>query len=292
MLLFYIIIGVILGKNGLEDTGLDSFSLLLTNIALPCAILNSFQVPFTKENALLFAKTIVIALLFFFGLFLLSILSANVLRIPSQKRNVWIGCGTFSSVLFIGIPIVEALFGSKGLIVLVALNTIGNIFLFGFGESIFAGRLLVNIKHIFRSPAILAALLGLLFFVVGFSLPDVLLVPIQNLAGFTSPLSMIINGALLSKTLSLKLFTNKDTLLFCFVRLIIFPIVIFFIFNLFIRDPFFMKLIILVACMPSGAVNSVFAEKYNSQGSLASNYIIVSTLCCIVTIPLMFSLLF
>ncbi|MBO1307092.1 AEC family transporter [Enterococcus sp. 669A] len=267
-----------------------NFSVLITNFALPCAVFNSFQIEYSEEILGLIFRSLALAVVFFTALYLLSLLFARVFRIAEKIRSIWIGCSTFSSVLFIGIPIVSALFGEIGLVILIAFNTIGNLFLFGLGESIFAGRMLVSPRKILSTPAIIAAVLGFLFFVFQITVPEVVSTPLQAIAGFTTPLAMMINGALLSKTLSPRLFTNLSTLQFCFVRLIVIPIILIFFFKVFVTDPLLLQIVALVSCMPSGAVNSVFAEKYSGQGQIASEFIIVSTLLSIVTIPTIFYL--
>ncbi|MGM0216103.1 hypothetical protein IGI42_003698 [Enterococcus sp. AZ109] len=279
-------------KNWLGQEGQAAFSVLITNFALPCAVFNSFQIAYSKEILGLIFRSLALAVVFFTTLYLLSVLFARVFRIAETIRSIWIGCSTFSSVLFIGIPIVDALFGEIGLVILIAFNTIGNLFLFGLGESIFASKMLVSPRKIFTTPAIIAAVVGFLCFLLQITVPEVISTPIQAIAGFTTPLAMMINGALLSKTLSPKLFTNVSTLQFCFVRLILIPVVLILFFKVFVKDPLLLQIVVLVSCMPSGAVNSVFAEKYSGQGRIASEFIIVSTLLSIVTIPALFHLFF
>lgn len=289
ILLFYIAVGLVMvKKNWLKQDGQQTLSVLVTNFALPCAVFNSFQLNYSQATLRLIFYSLALAVLFFASLFVTGRLTAKILKLQGILRNIWVGCCTFSSVLFIGIPIVSALFGSQGLVILMAFNTIGNLFLFGFGESIFAGKLLIEPQKIIRTPAIIAAVLGFVLFVGQVQLPAVILTPVQALAGFTTPLAMMINGALLSQRLSFKLFTNRQTLLFCLVRLILIPVVLILFFKSFITNQLLLQIVSIIACMPSGAVNSVFAEKYSGDGTLASEMIILSTLFSIVTIPTVF----
>ncbi|MGM0216097.1 AEC family transporter [Enterococcus sp. AZ109] len=293
ILLVYILLGLVMArKDWLGKEGQSTFSVLITNFALPCAVFNSFQIAYSKAILELIFRSLILAAIFFSVLYLLSVIFAKLFRIAEKIRSIWIGCSTFSSVLFIGIPIVNALFGETGLVILIAFNTIGNLFLFGLGETIFAGKMLMKPRKILTTPAIIAAVLGFLFFFFQIPVPEVVGTPIQAIAGFTTPLAMMINGALLRKTLSPKLFTNRITLQFCFVRLILIPFLLIFFFNLFVKDDLLLQIIALVSCMPSGAVNSVFAEKYSSQGKIASEFILVSTLLSMVTIPTIFYLVF
>lgn len=279
-------------KGWLKSEGRNSLSILITHFALPCAVFNSFQIPYSPETLDLILRSLVVAALFFLLLYLMSIVFTTFFKISNKLRTVWIGCCTFSSVLFIGIPIVNALFGELGLVILISFNTIGNLFLFGLGESIFAGKLLVEPKKLVTAPAIIAAIFGFICFMLKIETPAIMSVPVQTIASFTTPLAMIINGALLSENLSIKRIINLRVFQFCTVRLILIPIVLISFFQFILTDALIVKIVSLIACMPSGAVNSVFAEKYSGQGGVASEFIISSTLYSIVTIPIVFNFFF
>jgi predicted permease len=290
ILLFYIIIGFGMGKRYLAKSSRQSFSFLLTNIALPCAIFNSFQIDYSIKSLQLIMDSFLYGLLFFLLVFLLSLVCVKFLRMDDKLKNIWVGCSTFSSILFIGIPIVQSLFGELGLLVLVSFNTVGNLFVFGFGESVFSGRWQFSLQKIIRTPAIIAAILGFTCFLLRIKLPALLEIPIVSLAGFTSPLSMILNGALLSHNFSYRSVFNHYNLQFLLVRLIVIPMIVMALFSLFITSRLVFQIVCLIACMPSGAINSVFAEKYVGEGKFASELVISSTFSSILTIPLFFQL--
>lgn len=292
MLVFYLAIGILMTKKGwLKESGFHSLSILLTTFSLPCAVFNSFQMPFSEKVLKLIMNSLGVAIIFFAGLFILSYFFCKVIRLSQTYFSTWLGCCSFSSILFIGIPIVNALFGQVGLIILVSFNTIGNLFFFGFGESVFSGKLDISIRKIILTPAILAAMLGMLLFLLKIELPPVVITPIQKIGDMTTPVAMIINGCLLSEKLSIKLFLNRDSWLFCFLRLIIIPLILISIFKVFISNPLLLSIVSLVSCMPSGSVNSVYAEKYAAQGSIASEFIVMSTLLSIFTIPVILNVL-
>ena len=291
MLFVYLSVGYYLAKIGkISDQGLKEAGFFLSNFALTCAIFNSFQTPYTTEKFRLIKESLLVALILIIFLIILSFILTRLFKINSEKKETWRACCIFSNILFIGIPIVDSLYGEVGLIVLVSFNTIFNLFLFSIGESIFSGTLIISLKKVLKTPAILSMALGMLLFVLDIRLPIFLGTPIQVLASFTAPLAMIINGAMFYGTSFKKLIKNKDIILFCLVRLILIPVLAMFIFRPFISNEMVFALLVLVAAMPSGSLNSVFAEMYQGKGQLASNYIISSTLVSLITVPLMITL--
>lgn len=291
MLFIYLFIGFFLAKfNKLSSIGIKEASFFLSNFALTCAVLDSFQTPFTKEKLFLILQSLLVALIFILFSIVISYLVTILFNVTMDKQAVWRGCCIFSSILFIGIPIVEALYGGVGLIMLVSFNTVFNLFLFGVGESIFSGKITISIKKVLRTPAIIGMLIGLVLFLLDIQLPIFLGTPIKVMGSFTAPLAMILNGAMFYGSPILKLLKNKDILSFCVVRLILLPVIAMFAFKPFIQNELLFSLLVLVAAMPSGSMNSIFAEMYQGKGQLASNYIIVSTLFSLITIPVMITI--
>lgn len=291
ILFIYILIGAFwAAKKKFTPAGIQHASYFLMNIALTCAVFSSFQTSFSIEKGRLIIKAALLAVLLIGFLFMLSLILTKILKIKLSNRPIWQGCTIFSSILFIGIPIVDALFGDVGLILLVAFNTVFNVALFSFGETIFSGKLEFSFRKLMATPAILGMLAGLVLFLLDVQLPQVLGTPIQILGSFTAPLAMMINGALFYGTPLFKVLREKDTLLFCLVRLVLVPALVMLIFRPFIANDTLFSLLVLVAAMPSGSVNSVFAEKYQGKGQLASHYIILSTLFSLITIPIVLEL--
>lgn len=291
MLFIYLIIGYLLAKfKKINQKTIEDAGFFLSNIALTCAIFNSFQTTFSQEKLVLICQSLGMGLLFILFSIVFSFFITSVLNIKRENRAIWRGCCIFSNILFIGIPIVDSLYGETGLIVLVSFNTIYNFFLFGMGESFFLGKVIFSWKKIAKTPAILGMIIGIILFILDIQLPVFVGEPIRVLASFTAPLSMLLNGAMFYGTSFTKLIKNKDILLFCMVRLLLIPLISMVIFRPIIKIEILYLLIVLLASMPSGSMNTIFAEKYRGKGQLASNFIILSTLFSLMSIPLMLTL--
>jgi predicted permease len=77
----------------------------------------------------------------------------------------------------------------------------------------------------------------------------------------------------------------------CLVRLIAVPVLFWLILRPFVTDPLVLGVIITLAAMPVGANTTIFAEEYGANARLASQFVFVSTIASLVTIPLIVTLL-
>jgi Predicted permeases len=287
-LFIYIIIGVFFAKKGLtkkDETGVINQLLLI--VFLPCAIIDAFQIEYSIEKLQLIIISMLLSFVFFIATYMIGYVIMKFKRETKNRSSTWIGCYTFSSILFIGIPVVNQLMGKEGLLILVAFNTVGNILLFSLGESVFTGMVRVSFKKSIRNPAILAAILGFLLFIGQITLPTALGSTVSLLGSFTAPISMIINGIMIGNRALGKIAIDKDNLFFVVMKLFFLPFVTMVLGSFLISNQQLFMLIVLVSSMPSGAVNSLLAESFNGNGKKASEYISLSTIVSVFTIPLM-----
>ena len=206
-------------------------------------------------------------------------------------RSLWVVSLTFSNILFIGIPIVGKLYGEVGLIVLVVCNTVTSLFLFTVGIMFLSNSREIRIRSILTTPAILAAVVGFALFMFGVKLPKPIHTFNVDLSIMTASLSMIINGSLFSQVKLKELFFDKDNLQFLFVRAIIRPIIFIPVLKFFITDPTILGVLVLLASMPVGSLDAILAEEYAGAGTKVSQYIALTTVTSMVTLPIIMSLI-
>ena len=289
ILLIFLVIGFLCSrKNWIHKKHMSSLSNLLTNIVLPAAILTSFNVNIAAYNLNFFVTIICISLFLVAFPFILSKLLVSFTHMELALKKVWIGCCTYSNILFIGIPIIGTLYDEKGLFILVIYNTISNLFLFTLGIRLYKND--VNFKSMgpsLLSPALLASFLGILLLILNVSLPKTLTTALNELGSMTAPLSMIITGALFGLINIKKFMVSKNIYIFCFVRLIVIPGLVFVILNTFITDKVILGVMILSAGMPAGATNTSLATIYSDKGPETSQYVVMSSILCIITLPIL-----
>ncbi|RGI32273.1 hypothetical protein DXC12_02945 [Melissococcus sp. OM08-11BH] len=292
VLIFFMFVGVWLNKRDKYSPGANIYiGYLLTTVALPAAIINSFQVDKSDRLLVMMKQTAIYTFIMIVATLLITYLIATLFKKKEMLRSLWVVSLTFSNILFIGIPIVGKLYGEVGLIVLVVCNTVTSLFLFTVGIMFLSNSREIRIRSILTTPAILAAVVGFVLFMFGVKLPKPIHTFNVDLSIMTASLSMIINGSLFSQVKLKELFFDKDNLQFLFVRAIIIPIIFIPVLKFFITDPIILGVLVLLASMPVGSLDAILAEEYAGEGTKVSQYIALTTVTSMVTLPIIMSLI-
>ena len=190
--------------------------------------------------------------------------------------------------MFIALPIAGALYGAYAVFI-VSLSCIPfNVFLYSYGvwriRGTESGKL--RVKDMFSIPLI-ATLLGLLILLLNLSVPKVIVDIFSSLSGATMPMSMMVIGASLGSVSLLDAFRNPKLAILSAVRLILIPILTWVICRFLTDDPVLLMTCMIIAASPSAVIVSVIAIQYGRDGVFASEAVQHSTICSIVTIPLL-----
>jgi len=193
----------------------------------------------------------------------------------------------YSNCGFIGIPLVNGVLGSEGVFYLTSYMTAFNIFAWTHGVMTISGKRDRRfILAAFTSPAIIATIAGLVFFAFGIILPDVPLKTITYIGDMNTPLAMLVAGATIAQSDIRKLFSKARVYYISFIKLLLNPLLLMFLFRLFrISDIVYITVIIACAC-PTGASINLFSIRYDKDYIYASKLFAVTTILSILTIPL------
>ena len=193
--------------------------------------------------------------------------------------------------MFIALPIAGALYGAYAVFIVSLSCSPFNVFLYSYGvwriRGTESGKL--RVKDMFSIPLI-ATLLGLLILVLDLSVPKVIVDIFSSLSGATMPMSMMVIGASLGSVSLLDAFRNPKLAILSSVRLILIPILTWVICRFLTDDPVLLMTCMIIAASPSAVIVSVIAIQYGRDGVFASEAVQHSTICSIVTIPLLIQL--
>ena len=273
-------------------------SRLLLKVTLPCTIFTSLLRPYDPS----FFREVMIILLLGMILFpvnaLISAPLARLFRVPQGRRGVWAFCATFCNTGFMGFPIVLAFFGEEDLSMAVVLNITFNLLVYSMGaRMICADRAAVGagVKVEWRTVLFttinFSTVLGLVFYFAQLSIPSAVLTPLTHLSNITTPLSMIVTGMNLSNGKWSGLRQNKDAITSTLTRLILCPAASFLVLYaaealLGLNGSAIPSVVFVILAMPTPAVATILAENYQADQEFAALTVFLSSLLCIVTIPL------
>ena len=214
--------------------------------------------------------------------------------LPTGQKSVYESLIIFGNQGFIGFAIAYILMAVKGIIYLTLFNIYYLILIWTYGIYIFTkSEPRINWKGLFLNPGILSTLLGLGMLFLPYKWPNPILDTFESIGKMTIPLSMILIGSLLSdiKWYDFKTYCKNIYLwIAACCKLLILPsfLLIFIFFNV----PYPLIIIaVLTSAMPSASTTSVYAQKFGADASFASFGVLLTTILCIFTIPLLYSLL-
>lgn len=294
ILYVFIFLGWFFGKvknNNANQSSLLSF--LLVNLFFPCKLFLNFSTNFTvsyiKENYLtLFISAGILLVLVGLGYTLPRILTKD-----SYQRKVYNYSITISNYAYFGYVLVEQVLGVAALNNMMVFCIPFSMYCYTFGVSMLTNKG-TSIKSLLNMPTIAIAL-GIIWGLLKLPLPDVVRTIMQNANNCTGPVSMLLVGLVLATFSWKKLLPNFGVLVFCVLRLVVVPAVIFGIckgLGLLMPLPEAVyPSAVIMACMPCGLNTVVFPKLIGQDCSLGAKSILLSSLLSCVTIPLWISIL-
>ena len=292
LILFIVIfIGIIAKKkNYLSKEVNKGLSDILVNITLPLLVVSSFTAKYTKDMLNNVGKVFIFSMLINIILILFSKVIFS--KFPKDERNILKFVTVFSNCGFMGFPVIQSLYGKTGVFYGSIFNITFNLFMFTYGIMLFTGkRDIKDFKRILINPVIICTGIGLLIFRFSIKLPIPIDKAVNMVGSMTTPLSMLIIGAMLADINIKEAIVGYKVYLVSFLRLIAAPIITLFILKALGVEGLILKVLVVIEAMPAAATAAVFTEKYGGNESLTSRCILMTTVFSIITIPLIILLL-
>ena len=232
-ILIFFGLGALLKKQKITDSHIDEFlSTLILNLIMPVNIFLSFYrnvsvAMLQKSFLLVLAGIIVVVLVLALSRLLPKSMSLEKRRIAQYSMLI-------SNGSLIGLPLIEGLCGSAGVVYANIFMIPTRILSFSSGEKYFntewkpAGVLTIA-KKFFFNPITLAMILGFLFNLAQLALPAGIDAVFSSLSGCMSPLALLLVGSTLLETGSEKENVSKDIVEISVFRLIIAPLLTYFV---------------------------------------------------------------
>jgi predicted permease len=297
ILAIVVLIGVIAAKfKVLTPDSKDMLSKVIFNISLPLMLFTNF-LKLDATPRLLVNSFTVLALSGFVILFMLLAgwLSSKAYRIPADERAVFKVHSMFGNTIFLGFPLIKALYGEEGLLYATMFQLVSNILMWTVGVIVLThGNGVSWGKNILRvfNPNTIATITGLLFFIFSIKLPEILIKLLSELGSANTWLSMLYIGAMLAFTNVGGLLGKRSLYLISFNRLVFVPALLISLFLIsfaitgLLPEKLVSSVIILEASMPCMATVVIMAKEFNADDHQAVGNVFVSTILSIFTLPL------
>ena len=291
--------GVVLVKTKLlkkeDSVALSKISVFLLS---PCVIVSSFSMKVDGKagQSLLLCFFYAILANFLF-LFLGTLLRKPLHLSPVEEMSMeYTNCGNFV------LPIVASVLGEEYLLYVSAYITVYNLLVWTHGIHLFQGKAEQTKEErskenaflkILFNPNILAILFGVFLFFTKISLPAPISLAISDLGKMIGPISMLITGIILGSMSFKKILSYRRIYMVTAFRLLFFPFIYLLLISVlsridgFLNNPVLFLVTFLSAMAPAAANVSQFAILYGKEEEYASCINIFTTLCTIISVPIL-----
>jgi len=283
------VLGFVLRKQRVIDERTEkTLTEILLQAVLPFSIISSSQYVFSTELMKGMIGVALGATLYYSITLLLVRIIVRKTKIAPDEQRVMITTIIFANTGFLGLPLMEALFGDAGLLLGAIYNILYNVFFYTFGVHTLSGSKF-RLRELLFNPVSAASVFAIVLFILPWRMPAFMLDTINLIGDMTIPLSMIIAGSIFTTVDIRKFFEDKKSIVVSVIRLIVLPLLTFgFIFVIGKFIPIFKELasvIVMMTAMPCGIMNVLFAERENTAPKFAARTVAVSFALMIVTIP-------
>lgn len=291
IMLAYAIPGFVFVKTRLIDQShISSFAKVLLYVCSPALSIYSF-------NSVDFSVDLIIKLgLMLLLSFVLEIAVLCLVWLIFRKKNadpryrVCVVASVLGNVGFFGVPLLEALLPDNpeavaySAVFIVGMNiiswTVGSMFLTG-------DKKYMSIKKIVLNPPVLALCFSLPLFILGIKLPETVESAVSVLGRMSTPLCMLILGMRLATVRAGELFKDKHAYISSVVKLIVFPLLGFLLVKVLPLDYGFKTSFFILSACPTASVVLNLSEVYGAGQKSAADAVLISTIICVITIPVL-----
>ena len=264
-------------------------STFLVYIVVPCSILSAFQIDYTPEILRGFLIACLAAVLVHIIWIVMDIPLKRVLHMDGVERMSILYSNSGNLVM----PIVAAIFGAEWVIYSSAFMLVQLVFMWSHGKAVICGETQIDIKKIVTNINLIAAAIGIVLFIFHISFPAPLQDAVDSFAAMIGPIAMFTSGLLIGGMDLKQVFSYRRAIPVTFLRLIVFPAVILVLWKFgpmasWMDNGEKIMLISLLGCLgPSASMCTQMAIIYDRDAGYASAINVISTLLCIITMPLM-----
>ena len=299
-------IGFFSAKIGvITEAASKNYSSLIVTICqaflMVTSLITSTAVGYTFDT--LFQGLIIVAIsaaIHAFCIIVSQIVTIGIKNVDEKQMTRY--CMVFSNNAFTGFPILNAVFGAKGVFWATFYCVFFNILVWTWGIFVLS-RANKSIKMCLKNTVFnigtISVAIGLVLYIAyivfpNFRLPESVTGAMTYMSGLCTPITMLICGASISRMKPKQLLLNPKIYFLCAVKLIAIPLCVGFVvkgilvlFNL--TGDFANCMVLfsaLMAGLPTAASSTAFAEKYDVAPSYTAACVGMTTIVSMATIPL------
>ena len=285
--------GFLLVKAGIVTTEQSQpISKMVLYVILPCAIVGSFQIDYTPEVRdgflLSLGAAVVIHIIFIIAnLILTKIFHLNGV----EQANI-----VYSNSANLIFPLVTAMFGSEWIIYTSGFIGVQQVLMWSHGKSILQEIRGIDLKKLLMNVNMICVFLGLLTFILHVTFPGPIQDAIDTFSSMAGPLAMFVIGMLIAGMDMKATIMNKRLWFVCLLRMLVMSGLAFLFLHILSGMQHLsigkevLTISLLAACAPAASSITQMAQVYGKDSPYSSAISVLTTLMCILTMPLFVAL--
>ena len=278
-------VGFVFGRLGLlSDSTLSQMSKILLCVVVPCVMVAAFEVERTAQVD----RQLLVTFAALVGTYALYMAGSRLLfrGRPEEHRGILRFASIYGNVGFMGLPLIQSALGGAAAMTAAVSLVVFNVVTFTHGIALIGGRGSMSVRKIILNPGTLGFLAAMVLYLTGWRLPGPVNSAVGHLGNLNTPLPMLIIGGQMAHTDLPAVFRDKKLYATSAVKLVGLPVLTALaLLPLRLDSVIYTALVILSGC-PTAGVTSLFSQDLGRDASLAARQITLSTLLCIVTLPL------
>ena len=279
-----LLIGALAYKKGLiTKTGTKQLSDVELKLVNPILIFMSYQKDYDSKMTQNLIWAFVLSVISFVIAIALSYLlvgKKNKDYVIERFAMVYSNCG------FLGIPLINGIFGSEGVLYLTGYVTVFNLLVWTHGLMSMKEQIdFSSAVKALKSGAVIAVFIGLPCYLLQLRVPSVAAQALQYVADMNTPLAMLIAGATTAQTNVLNILKKPRNYLVCFYKLLLVPLAVFAVIRWFNLPTIVVATVTIATACPLATTCIMFALSLDKNAEKGSEIFSMPTLLSALTLP-------
>lgn len=284
------IAGLIIVKIGLLDSS-DSrvLSIIAINLLSPCTVIMAMQINGSSEIKRGLFLSLLAGMLMQLFLILITGAGKSLLNYSSVERL----CLAYPNTGNLLIPLITSMLGEKWIVYSLGFIIASNFFTWSHAKAVLSHNDKIYLRNILVNPNIIAIFAAVFLQLMKVRLPEMIEGAVESLGNMIGAVAMLVTGMILGSMDLRQLISNRRIWMISFGKMIILPLIslpvlkCLGLFSLAGNDKTILMITFLGVCSPPASNLSQLAMVYGENSQYISSITIVSTLMCIITMPLM-----
>ncbi len=291
-------IGFVAVKTGyISEEVKNAMSKVVVRITLPILVMMSLtKLEMTPERAAGCAEVYIISMITVGVMYLIGMALSRAFKMDKPRRVVYECMSAFGNVIFLGYPLIEAMYGAEGLLYAAIYAFANDCFVWTLGVYKLAsirdgkGNVRKNLKNLIN-PSTVAFAVSLVMMIFGWRFTGIAERVFSGVGGITTYLSMLFIGGTLAMVDFRRIYKQVPLFMIVAVKMIAVPSLLAALLAKTGLSEVIRGVIVLQAAMPSQTVLTMLTTEYNCDTEFSAEGVFVTSVAGLVTLPLVYRIM-